>query len=428
MCHTTLARSFYLVPSRMLSSTISILTVLSKDCHHAIDIPVKPPPDGTAREHRFYKRNLAKYEQKIEADYNKYRAAFQTQQTLLNEAGFYAELSCIANFPKLETLHLTTSTRCNHALSRRYQEAFPLSCALPGELCSFPSIIQLRSLLLCRPGGLPLLGLQNLTVHALSPLFFKKSQPHRQHVQDVFASLKSIKLVFRLHIDQRDVIDHLGVQKAYQSLSKGFLAQALAGAKDVKTITINFDDFGYFGPTVKMQNVLGDIAWPELISLDLECIQFTEDEIIRILKRQSKLKVLQLAFACLEGSTWKELLRELKELALMAFQATGVLEDDRGVYPTGNIDAHLYQTKHVEMTLGEKLDKFVTGALLNEDSSPVAADFCPLEDIDWQDPGELYLMYGHPVETDYDMDDDSLDEVQSESESDLPGLATMDVD
>lgn len=213
-----------------------------KEGHHTRDLPEVPPEGSTPRAERLYKRNMEKYEKSITDDYEAYRAAYDGQKKLLNDNLYHDIAQTVASLPNLRNINFTIATRCPHSMSRRFQEAIPLTCNMPVDLCSKASVQQLQALIL--PKAKPLYGLQSLHVHGLSPRFFQKdtSQP----LLEVFKSLKSLRLTFRLEEVQRHDLHYHGVapNSAYKLLSNGYLHDALARAQDLNTLQLNFDDLG----------------------------------------------------------------------------------------------------------------------------------------------------------------------------------------
>lgn len=215
-----------------------------KQVHHVHEAPAHPGEYATKREMRLYQRNMNKYEKKIHDDYLKHDASYKKQRSAFQSELMQDALAALTNLPKLRHVNLSTGTSCAHSLSKRYQEAFDLTCRMPIELCSRPSIGQLRSLVI--PDGSPLRGLRSLSVHALSPRFFTKMS-HQQSIIDVFESLKTIRIVFRLEEEQRLQVETTDPSIAYGVLNKSYLREALAVAQGAEVILVNFDDLGYYG-------------------------------------------------------------------------------------------------------------------------------------------------------------------------------------
>ncbi|KPI39224.1 uncharacterized protein AB675_5104 [Cyphellophora attinorum] len=398
--------------------------------HHADSAPVKPADDAPARDQRLYKRNKAKYDAAVLNDYNNFQKAYRGQQAVLTSATYANALSCLRRLPKLRHLTLTTGTRCIHSMSRRYQKAFPMTCTMPTGLCSKPTITQLRRLLI--PNG-PLLGLQSLTVHNLSPNFFR-NMSIKTHVLNVFKSLQTIRLTLRMEESQREdlQIHGVGPHAAYKTITQGYLHEALAAAQGATSILINFDDLGYYGPATTITAIIGNTVWPKLVRLDLDCIKFTQKQFLDTLKRQPKLSAVFLGFAFLLDSDWPTLLKKLKNcgrnksLALDMFETMGLLEDSDNCYPVSQIDAGAYADERMEIILSNVINDFVTTEIWDDDDE----EFCPINSFDWQEPDELYHLYGGP-ESDFDYEDDidsDSDGSESEATPDLPDLEPMDID
>lgn len=101
-----------------------------KENHHtatAGDYP-RPPPEGASdRTVRLHNRNHGKWEEGIKRNYDEYWDAYETQQELLHSNKFEKTLGLTVKFPNLETIQLTTASRCGHMLSQRYAEKYKMS-------------------------------------------------------------------------------------------------------------------------------------------------------------------------------------------------------------------------------------------------------------------------------------------------------------
>lgn len=262
--------------------------------------------------------------------------------------------------------------------------------------------------------------------------------------------MESIRLTVRLEKSEQEALDWelLGPAAAYKTLSEGFLQKALAVAKEATTILVNFDDFGYFGPVAHIKTIMGDTVWPKLKYLNLECIKFSEDDLVNTLKRQPALKFMCLGSSYLTTSHWGGLLKKLKkaDLKLASFEVTGVLTDSQNLYVTEHIDASAYIDDRIVMEMSALIDDFVTSSkscyldprFRSGANSPEIWDtdeeFCPFDSIDWDDPDELFATYGYPEDSDMDLsdEDEEDDEIQVKtedvSEPAIPDLVPMDLD
>lgn len=288
-------------------------------------------------------------------------------------------------------------------------------------MCSEQSTHQLQHLIF--PKGKPLLNLKSLHVSALSPKAFMR-KPFKAGAVEVFRSLEHVELIFRLEQEDRYNVNTTGIVTAYRDLTRGSLKSSLAAAKDLAHLKLNFDDLGYFGPAVHVNDILGDSVWPKLSFLDLDCMKGSED-FVDMLKRQPSLKHLFLSFIFLENTTWPTTITKMKKtLSLSNFSTKGLLEDLNSLYNTFHIDSSLYADEHAEMSMADILDDFVTSGIWGSPDDK-DDDFHPLLDIEWAEPDMLYDLFGYP-DSDIsmsDMEDVEESEVTSDEDCDQ-----MDVD
>lgn len=360
--------------------------------------PSSPAHDATEREIRLFDRNLAKYQQELNNKYTRYRNFYDTQQAVLKSDAYATLISdSVQRFPKLKKVVLTTVGRCKHVLSERFMDMFAVDCTLPLEPDTRQTAEQLKALLFHH--GRPLTTVRELEVHVLSPKFFTGFLPS-QTLCSAFVHLKVVDLNFRLERDDRSVSHTMTAESHYGKFAKGYLRDALKAAAGLQKLTINFDDFGYYGPCTDLKHVLGDSVWPELTFLDVDCMSTTQEYLIDALKRQPVLSKVTLGFFTLADGRWTaatELMR--KDLNLDLFVAHGILEDPERMHPMHLIDGESYAENYVEFSLTNALDVYVT-----EPGSISTDEYHPLDDDNFSDPDELREEFGPYDSFDSDMD------------------------
>jgi hypothetical protein len=380
---------------------------------HAEAMPETPPNGASSRAKRFYKRSMEKFEKAVLDMYTTYKIAYDSQQDLFVSDRYEEALSAISRFPKLRHLTLHNAIKCTHSLSKRFQESFPLTCAMPLDLCTSDTPRQLQCLLL--PKASPLLGLESLAVHALSPKFFTHL-PEISTIKQVFNSLKILAITFRLESEARDHLAGGNAEPGYHELSER-LGEILASAQDLEKLKVNFDDLGYFGPTMDVKSIIGDNVWPKLQHLDVDCVKTDAKWFIQALTNQPRLQRLGLAFIYLSSQTWPEMIRDLKtQLKLKEFVTRGLLEDKDNFHCTNDIDSNAYIEDFSEMSLSEFLSTYVTTDIFDSGD-----DFNPFTDIEWRDPDDLHETFGNrgPSYSDIDMfDSDDTDNGDDSDDSD----------
>lgn len=376
--------------------------------HHANERPLPPLSEASPREKRLYTRNMAKFQREVQKKYDRYKALYNEQQEVINSNAStdLIDLSML-RFPRLTKVALSTVGRCKHVLSGRFLDSFAADCAMPIEQDTKYTKDQMKHLLF--PNDQPLTCLRTLEAHVISPHFFTGFVP-KDMILQVFQNLKVIDLNFRLEKEDRINLDVSTADRCYADLNQGILRDALSAATDLEQLTINFDDYGYYGWVTKVSNILGDASWPKLVSLNLDCMATSEDYLLEILKRQPALRDVRLGFMTLDKGTWQSATGRMRhELDLDHFLATGILEDSDQMYPMHVLDGDAYASDFVHITLGEALGLWITDVNAGRANVPFDADYHPLRDEEFTDEEDLREQYGPFADDDEfsDMDCDS---------------------
>ncbi|EXJ64084.1 hypothetical protein A1O7_00420 [Cladophialophora yegresii CBS 114405] len=379
--------------------------------HYHLDDHERPRPprhDASPREKRLYERNVAKFNLAIEKKYERYLALYNTQQEFLSSpiCTEMIEPSMLC-FPRLTKVVLSTVGRCKHVLSGRFMESFAPDVTMPIEPDSKHTKDQLRHLLF--PSGRPLTSLQALVVRVLTPKFFTGSIPSDMLCL-AFQNLRVINLDFRLEKEDRTNLQRSSVRQQYADLSNGLLRNALCAANDLEQLTVNFDDYGYYGSVADLDKVLGTKAWPKLEMLNIDCMSTTEDELMDLLNRQPSLKDLQLGFMHLREGDWPSITTSMRKgLRLDDFVPTGIFEDSEQMYPMHHLDGDAYTEDFSHISLGEALGLWVVHGTESSDGK----EYHPLLDDKFADADELRDQYGPFVE------DEEFSDSDSDSDSDM---------
>lgn len=367
--------------------------------HHHFERPAPPSVDATTRESRLYSRNMAKFANEISIRFENYRNLFDTQQALLKAPPSSALPTSLPHFPKLKKVVLFTVGRCKHVLSDRFVKAFASGCAMPVEHDTRHSKEQLKFLLFRQ--GRPVTTLEHLEAHVVSPKFFTGFLP-RESLCKVFANLRIVELRLRLEKDDHRDMDLTTVERCYGGLSKGILRDCLASATNLEKLTVNFEDYGFYGPCTDVKNVIGDHSWQKLTSLDIDCMSCTQEQLMAILTRQPALHELRLGFFVLTAGKWTDTTRLMQtKLNLDMFYPSGLLEDPDSMYPMSLVETSTYMLNFAQLTLADALFLFVTEGT-SDDS------YHPLDDDEFADPEELREEFGPFSDPETD-DEDPMD-------------------
>ncbi|KIW73542.1 hypothetical protein PV04_01649 [Phialophora macrospora] len=384
----------------------NIPCVHTYQAHYDLDYERPHPPhhDASPREKRLYERNVAKFNRAMEKKYERYVDLFTKQQKILTSNIFTEMIDpSMLCFPRLTKVALSTVGRCKHVLSGRFMDSFAADITMPIEPDSKYTKLQLQHLLF--PGGQPMTSLRVLEVHVVSPQFFTGFIPSRMLCL-AFQNLKVIDLNFRLEKEDRIGLRPSSRNTLYADLSKGLLRDALCAANDLERLTLNFDDYGYYGVVATVENILGTKVWPKLEMLNIDCMSTTEIGLMHLLKRQPSLKDLRLGFMTFRQGYWPSAATRMrKELSLQNFVPTGIFEDPRQMYPMHHLDGDAYVQDFSHITLGEALGLWVTDGANGRDGD----EYHPLFDDEFTDADELREQYGPFVEDEEfsDMDCDS---------------------
>lgn len=365
--------------------------------HHKNERPQPPGKDASAREKRLYERNMGKFQQEVEAKFERYRIFYDQQQKVLQSDAYAHHIApSIPRFPKLQNIVLSTVGRCKHVLSERFLETFAVDCVMPIDHDTSHTKEQLKHLLF--PDGRPITTLRSLEVHVVSPKFFTGFMPGDMICQ-AFKNLRTIDLNFRLEKDDRLDWDIMAPGRPYADLRKGYLRAALASATGLRDLTINFEDSVFQGACTNMKHILGDHSWPKLACLDLDCMSVSQEYLLSMLKRQPSLHCLRLGFVTLDDGLWPAATKLMrKELKLKQFLPHGILEDGDQMYPMHLIDSDVYMDEFAHFSMGDALDIYVTDEWDAED------EYNPLEDEVFADPDELREEFG-PFSDEEDLSD-----------------------
>jgi len=354
--------------------------------HHRDDKPQCPPANCSDRERRLYDRNLAKWETEILQKYTRYKSMLKQQEEIMQSTMYQDFIdTSMLNFPHLKEITLSNVGRCAHMLSDRFMQTFyptTIDCAMPMEGDTANSKSQLASLLL--PQGKVLPTVQRLSAHLVSPRFFASFLPKDQ-VLNAFTNLRTIDLAFRL--ERTDAIDIEGRPRlAYSPLvDTGTLRDALAAAAQLEDLTINFDDMGYYGSVVSVEDVLGGTSWPKLKHLNLDCMTTTAKSLMATLEHQPSLRYVTLGFFVLDVGFWTEITDDMKkDLKLRSFRAHGVIEDPDHMYSMQHVDVDSYIEDCYQTTLEEALNDYVCDTSLELEDS-----LNPLDHNEWADLDDL---------------------------------------
>jgi hypothetical protein len=292
---------------------------------HKLEKPEALQPPNTVREKRAYARNLLKWEEDVNEAYDNHHALREAQQEL-HQQGPELMAKIMPQLPRLQKITFTIG-RCQHALSKRFQEEFDRKLGFCPPLSTDTSSTgsQLKHIIL--PGGNPLRDLQSLVVSDLDPsLFNPKGGPGV--MRHAFANLKKLDISFRLP----DKVEPSTEPGLYSDLKDGGLRDAISSADNLEDLRIAFNDFTYDGACVELNNILGERSFDHLKKLSISYVEAEAKSFIETLKRQKVLKHVAIHSVYIKGSWVKVLDKMQKELSLKQATFEGFLTDSDGMY------------------------------------------------------------------------------------------------
>lgn len=293
---------------------------------HKLEKPAPLQPPNTVREKRAYARNLLKWEEEVNEAYDNHHAVREAQQKL-HQQGPELMAQVMPQLPRLQNITFTIG-RCQHALSKRFQEDFDsqLGFCPPLSIDTGATASQLKHIVL--PGGSPLRDLRSLVVSDLDPSLFNL-EGGSSVMRQAFANLKKLDISFRLP----DKIEPSTEPGLYNDLKEGGLRDAISSADKLEELRVAFNDFTYDGACVDLKNVLGEKSFDHLKKLSITYVEADAKSFIDILKRQKALKHLAILSVTIKGSWVKVLDKMQKELSLKHATFDGFLTDEEeGMY------------------------------------------------------------------------------------------------
>lgn len=297
----------------------------------------------TVREDRQYARNLRRWEEDVNEAYDNHHKLREEQQEL-HQNGPELMAKIMPQFPRLQNITFTIG-RCQHALSKRFQEDFDTKigfCA-PLSLDTAPTGPQLKHIVL--PGGKPLRELQNLVVRDLDPSLFGSIEASNL-MSHAFTHLKKLDISFRLP----DKVEPSIERGLYVDLKKGGLRDAIASAHDLEDLRVAFNDYTYDGPCIELKNILGEKCFDHLKKFSISYVDADAKSFINILKRQKVLQHLAVYSVSIKGS-WVDVLNRMqKDLSLKHATFEGFLMDNEGMYDVSSSSRISYDDSFVNMS------------------------------------------------------------------------------
>ncbi|RMZ89498.1 hypothetical protein DV736_g3277, partial [Chaetothyriales sp. CBS 134916] len=338
------------------------------------DRPTPPATNASGRTRRLYERNLAKWETEAEEKYERYCYLYSAQRELIKSKLFQDAISqCAKAFPHLKEVLLVNVARCTHHLPQQFVNDFDIGNLLLLESSANFTAGQLQQLeqLLCIQQE-PVTGLTRLQAKVLDPRFFLNPATIPK-IERAFASLKHLKLTFRMNYEDEEECG-LSAHPVYEQFNGSNIGRVLAAATELEQLYISFHERG--PPIAKLDDILGNISWPKLAKLEVEFVTIdSADSLTEALQRQPSLKSLSIAWAQLLEDTWATAVTSMRRnLHLELFYAGGLLIDDT-VWDTERIDAEWLRESGEAIQMMNALDLYVTEKDIAEEDDEIFNPF-----------------------------------------------------
>lgn len=256
--------------------------------HADLPAPVKPAgEDATPRAKRVYKRDKKRFDADVQARYAKYRAIFDEQQRIRDEAEKTLK-SCLAKL-KLKQVTLKTGSLYANNLSQRFIEKFCTDCAIPLDPDPDHTTWQFRSVLV---PGLTTFAAREVSLKAFS----EEENGSKDLLIERFKGLKSLSLELKQGRLDRDT------PQAF-SLPNSWLPCAVeASSKSLEVLMLHFELLHADEHAGKIEDLIITTI-PNLRQLNVNFLTTTEESLTSMLKGMPELKTLILAFIQLSGGS-----------------------------------------------------------------------------------------------------------------------------
>ena len=293
---------------------------------------------------------LAPSAQELLTSYTEYRTQFEEQEVLIESGDILAYLCCaIMSMPRLGSISITDEwVRASSAASSRgwqirvidhrmlqdqRQENILLHPASPydvghGDLDetkkrAFSSIrMVIRSLSIINH-RIDRLVINGSDIDRFIPIdVFRMVPRDMQQLTSVLQHLESLSLELCTYEGLADMDDYY---------KQGKVANALATAKNLRQLNIFLDEGhgarGVENPVSRLQAILGGCDYPKLVSLRLNCFDYTESELTSFLCRHSQtLRHLDLEDNAMLSGYWEDVLDHARQLLHLTTVTIDTLE------------------------------------------------------------------------------------------------------
>lgn len=196
-------------------------------------------------------------------------------------------------------------------------------------------------------------------MNQISPkLFNGEGIRDEKWLRDNFASLEKLNIGFRQDRDENKLEDTVDDEPVLKTAT--LLPYALQYATNLDLLQVNFMP-NLRGSAAKLESIMPNVSFEKLARLDLDYFTARSDDLLKMLKAQTKLYWLALANVTLSQGTWPNLADKMRtELRLEEFMATGYLEDSMTQYMMAWCNRDQWSLQGIKFTLADALDRELT--------------------------------------------------------------------
>lgn len=309
----------------------------------------KPSPGASDGEWRQYEINVARRtdpniqygKQRLEIGWAAYRKLWLEQEHLRHQS--YGEddiIRMVAQLPNLKNIILSNFDHANGPKSIYFQSVYQETLMEAdgdegyGEYCGVPQLLSIVRAL--HQAGT---RIETLTANLVSWHLFEASKNDFDLLKNVFRNLKILRMWFTadqtfewVHPDEMDHYERLRMEDDgcwdFLKSGPGRYIELFRSMTNLRVLDLCF--YAYEVIYFDFKSVFRDIQWPFLREVALNCLQGTDDDLLKFLKKHAAtLKVVQLYYYKLTQGLWLYTFREMREsLSLEVLRIAGPLENE----------------------------------------------------------------------------------------------------
>ncbi|KAL8784396.1 MAG: hypothetical protein Q9213_003996 [Squamulea squamosa] len=296
---------------------------------------------ASEREWRLFHRSVRKYirqterkpytVEELDVAWPKYERYLQEQDEMIEQDYAAQDLyQAVTALPNLTSIHVNSGFGLCHGDGwtdatnvNPYGDGLCHATSKGSDELGAPGLGQMISLIkmLHRAG----VKLTSLRIGSLSWRFFSECEDGGGGDGDFFKTMKGIIHSLQdfelfittwseIEMDDSEEIDEGEVDDCTEFMKGGMLARMLSGAPGLHKLAISFDAYES-GCPIDLQNLVGDMYWPHLHTIRLDCIDTYEQDWLNFFKRHAKtIKRVALGTIRLIDGNWPDVLEHMQKM------------------------------------------------------------------------------------------------------------------